>query len=1108
MKTPTPVRSFRKSTPALNAALAVLLGLPLAAASAGTFTWNNTTGNWSDATKWGGSAPTGADVSDILIFGGDVGSVAGTAPNYVATEDLAGTRFLLNQITFNATDAGVTGLDQTLRASAGATGIRFMANGGTGPQMTQNGVGGITLDLPVELGADLTLAATGLGEVTMNYAVSGAADIVKNGPGTFRFGTPFNSTTIPTTGPSANTWVGRLTINDGIIRFNNNLDSGRTALRANPVALGAATAQLTCNSEIRAGTLSGSAGNVQTIVTGGNTSSASVVLHALSDGNYGGALRIDPKTGSGSNDGVLVVRGVATQTLSGTLVINADMVVGRGATLALAGAATVGLETRGAVVLSGGTFKLDNLSAGNNDNRLRDAAGSSTGLDTTGGGSFQLIGSTLGTAETVGRLQLSGADASSVRSGGVSIGVVQNTAASTLSFSTYNRLSATNAFTTVDFTASGGTLGASVSGPRIFFNTAPTLQNLLFANSEVGAPASSVGWATVNGAHFASYGANGVVAVFPTAFNPALSNAAVNSVLTGSATISSGTTYAQSSLEIAPAAAGQSLSLSGAGNLDTTGILLAGATNFSIGNSGVGTGGLAGASTRYLHVTQAALTLGLNVGAAPFPLVKNGAGLLVLTNTDNASSTFITTLNGGTLRATPSTTLPGGALQFRGGVFEIVGGSFARSVGSVAGNVNWRTVGEDVGSGGFAASGTDATVTLSGSSATLYAWEDPGFLNSGHALTFGSVTGDRRVTFTNLLSLSALTGTVNYNAREIRVIDNPSSANDRATLSGVVSGTLQNDLLKTGNGTLELTAANTLQGAILVNAGTLQLTGSVSSSILIDVQNGGVLTGTGTATRVVLENGGRLAPGNGGIGTLNATGCIWRTGGVAAFDLGAVNASDRIALGSGAFTKGSASGTFAFDFGGTGVAGQTYTLATFGSTTFSAADFTATNLAAGVTGTFQVAAGALTFTVPAASPIEAWRQFYFGPGATNSGNAADEADPEKDGIFNLAEYVLAGSNPLQSSTGALPVGGKSGTAPTFTFTRNLSATDVTLTIEAKFALSAAIWTTLATRPGAGPWTPVGGVSVIESGAGVVTLTDTVSIPGTPKRFYRLRVNRP
>ena len=85
----------------------------------------------------------------------------------------------------------------------------------------------------------------------MNYTMSGTADIVKNGSSTFRFGTPFNSTTIPTTGPSANTWMGMLTINGGTIRFNNNNESGRTALRANPVTIANGGSQLTCNSEIR-----------------------------------------------------------------------------------------------------------------------------------------------------------------------------------------------------------------------------------------------------------------------------------------------------------------------------------------------------------------------------------------------------------------------------------------------------------------------------------------------------------------------------------------------------------------------------------------------------------------------------------------------------------------------------------------------------------------------------------------------------------------------------------------------------------------------------------------------------------------------------------------
>ena len=96
-----------------------------------------------------------------------------------------------------------------------------------------------------------------------------------------------------------------------------------------------------------------------------------------------------------------------------------------------------------------------------------------------------------------------------------------------------------------------------------------------------------------------------------------------------------------------------------------------------------------------------------------------------------------------------------------------------------------------------------------------------------------------------------------------------------------------------------------------------------------------------------------------------------------------------------------------------------------------------------------------------------------------------------------------------SSTTLLPVTGRSGNTPTFTFTRNLSASDVTLFIETKSDLPAATWTTLATRPGAGPWTPGGGAGVVENGSGVVTLSDSaVSIPSAGKRFYRLRVTRP
>jgi len=62
------------------------------------------------------------------------------------------------------------------------------------------------VDAPIDLTTTTIFGGTGPGTVTLNYGISGTVDIVKNGPGTFRFGTPFVS---PATGPSANTcWAG------------------------------------------------------------------------------------------------------------------------------------------------------------------------------------------------------------------------------------------------------------------------------------------------------------------------------------------------------------------------------------------------------------------------------------------------------------------------------------------------------------------------------------------------------------------------------------------------------------------------------------------------------------------------------------------------------------------------------------------------------------------------------------------------------------------------------------------------------------------------------------------------------------------------------------
>jgi hypothetical protein len=50
----------------------------------------------------------------------------------------------------------------------------------------------------------------------------------------------------------------------------------------------------------------------------------------------------------------------------------------------------------------------------------------------------------------------------------------------------------------------------------------------------------------------------------------------------------------------------------------------------------------------------------------------------------------------------------------------------------------------------------------------------------------------------------------------------------------------------------------------------------------------------------------------------------------------------------------------------------------------------------------------------ALTPLEAWQEYYFGPGFRTDPNAAVGADPDSDGLANFQEYILA-TNPTQAA---------------------------------------------------------------------------------------------
>ncbi|MBC8009200.1 MAG: hypothetical protein H7067_03790 [Burkholderiales bacterium] len=127
--------------------------------------------------------------------------------------------------------------------------------------------------------------------------------------------------------------------------------------------------------------------------------------------------------------------------------------------------------------------------------------------------------------------------------------------------------------------------------------------------------------------------------------------------------------------------------------------------------------------------------------------------------------------------------------------------------------------------------------------------------------------------------------------------------------------------------------------------------------------------------------------------------------------------------------------------------------------------------------------------------LQNWRQTHFAsPAAT--GDAADDADPDGDGLNNLLEYALGGDPHVPGDTG-IPACALNPSTSSLTFTFLRLRSDLTYTVEATSDLTPpATWTVIATNPGT--------VSPTES----VTVTDTADLSLTPRRFLRLRVTSP
>ena len=125
------------------------------------------------------------------------------------------------------------------------------------------------------------------------------------------------------------------------------------------------------------------------------------------------------------------------------------------------------------------------------------------------------------------------------------------------------------------------------------------------------------------------------------------------------------------------------------------------------------------------------------------------------------------------------------------------------------------------------------------------------------------------------------------------------------------------------------------------------------------------------------------------------------------------------------------------------------------------------------------------------SPAQSWRQLHFGTTAATD-DAADNADPDGDGIVNLLERAFGGA-PLARESNLVPVIDTSAPALSLVYRRSAAAADLSFTIQETTDLTA--------------WIPASGTSqVIEDAGTLQHIRFTRPLGATPRVFLRLLVS--
>ncbi|HKU98385.1 MAG TPA: autotransporter-associated beta strand repeat-containing protein, partial [Vineibacter sp.] len=521
---------------------------------------------------------------------------------------------------------------------------------------------------------------------------------------------------------------------------------------------------------------------------------------------------------------------------------------------------------------------------------------------------------------------------------------------------------------------------------------------------------------------------------------------------------------------------------------------LPGALNAATVTFGAGTG-----TINFNHLSPIPYTFAAQISGNGAVTVQAGFTLPSPTTIFTADNTYTggTTINGAVLQLGDGGTTGSivGDVVLASPLFPLIAGTLSINRSdtlTLAGNISGAGLVAQIGTGTTVLTGNNAHFTTNINAGTLVAGSNTalglGIVNVANGATLGYVDG---VTISNQIAIPSPAGVIN--------LDVTSGA---ATQAGEITAPLGGSVVKTGGGTLVLTADSTFVSGVTINDGRLQFgNGGTTGSIAADITNNAVLAFNRSDT---------FTFGN----VISGTGAVEQNGSGTT-----VLTADNTYIGGTTINAG----TLQIGNGGTtgSIVGD---VTNNGTLAFNRDALTFTGVIAG-SGAVDVQAGTITFTAnntyTGVTTIRTGAQLALGDNVSNSGSIAGNVVLDGGGLtfnrpdtmtfggtisgtgvvtqFGSGTTILTGNNTYSGNTqiffGTL-VAGTSSALGTSTVVMNAGATlgyadGVTITNQIAIAVPGApinLDVASGTATQAGTITPIFSGAIVKTGAGTLVLT--------------------